>query len=1200
METKISLNTPYPCAFERNQNGAFQPIEDWNPGEIEEEQNMDILQQCQNWYENDEHQKIVDALEAIPAQERTADMDMELARAYNNLADPGEPDGISMLRQAVQLMQAHEDEWGETYFWNFRMGYAYFYLDQEGRALRHFKKALELHPGDDPKLNTRQDIEKFIGDCERLVSLPYFDECFRERTAKAWEAFVRQEAELRRIMDEDKNNERGDELIKQCENILNLAFDDISLGIGFNGEKYELILTPEGNKVKLFQLVYFQKHAPDEALEHWNILVGRRRVENIELRTDEWELCGDDVQVWVDELGENNFGLSVYCEKLMPMLRDEEGRGWWMLTTLTDQVIGEIPNMRYISSFDVLQTPKAEPSILIRELPDKLMEMGLDLSADPESYLESYLAYQMQPNENPDADWRLDVIGGSTCCPSLINDYLQNDEDAMDDLHSDGAVAGFFCYPLDGFTGDERSRKIFDFRDKLEQKLAGAAGADALTLIGGATGIYCGYVDFIAWDLTCALNMAKELFDDSDIAWANFHVFRRDASTVSLKKPEDEASETGQTQNEQEPEPEVYSEEELEAVEGHIQRYFGTFENVFHELVSTDIHVDICMVPPAEGRNYYTLVTMGMGAHLMNVPEELAQYKLERAELAIALPSDWKVEYEAFKDERWYWPIRLLKCLARFPGECDTWLGWGHTVDSRECFADNTRLCASILIDPLNTEEGSEVCTLPNGDTVNFYQVLPLYRDELEYKLEHNADALMEKMSGISFVVRTDRRDVITGEAVRDENDDDGVIVEMDDAAYHLKTLREKKLAVDEINVYNHMAIYLRWCIEHELMGDEFLAEYGEVVQQLRTDHSSVDLRSFIRDELDGNLFSSMFNKKGRAFAAYYYGENDSPYFPGDIDTYAVGIIGQERNYSDEIQDEAYLFICFDEDYYQAMAKVIEKRLMNWQGQSFDEDTLEPSELAQAMMDYLDCECTYFPSMRDDDPIVSSYSYAKRVCAHEGFVPVLVRADETLWECLMMNSDPDSGGADGYAFDYEKVADYRKKMLGMPVKDGKTVLGAFIDQRKSEAADDDLDWENEVLGEMDGSKTESEPNLRFATYWNFDTQMTFPLILAKIPVSNPWEIFAYLPFGDWNDCPDTPELMAAAKYWFEQYGAVPAAMTNDELEFELTTPIPREKAIEAAMEQYGLCPDVYHGEERNIGALADMLRQSTVWYFWWD
>ena len=50
--------------------------------------------------------------------------------------------------------------------------------------------------------------------------------------------------------------------------------------------------------------------------------------------------------------------------------------------------------------------------------------------------------------------------------------------------------------------------------------------------------------------------------------------------------------------------------------------------------------MDICVVPPSEERDYYTLVTMGMGAHRMNVPEELAEYKLERAELAIALPAE--------------------------------------------------------------------------------------------------------------------------------------------------------------------------------------------------------------------------------------------------------------------------------------------------------------------------------------------------------------------------------------------------------------------------------------------------------------------------------------------------------------------------------------------------------------------------------
>ena len=1613
------LNTPAPCAFERDENGVFQQIKDWKPDEDEEDPDMDILKQCQKWHENNEHHKIIEALEGI--EERTPEMDSQLARAYNNEADHRTPEGRAMLKKAIALLKPHEEYFEGDYYWNFRMGYSYYYLDQEGRALRYFEKALEARPDD-------EDTMQLIDGCKKGISLPQFSECFRERTESTWKDFARQEAQLRRMMDEDKDHTRGQELVDRVEGILNQAFDEISFEMGMGGEKYELILTPEGDKVKLFELVYFQKHAPKEVLEHWNILVGRQPIRNIGLRTDDgWDISGEDVQIWLEEQGENSFAISAYCEKLLPMLQEAEGRVWWMLTTLTDQVLGEISHMRYIDSFDVLEGPKAEPSMLMSQLPDALKERGLELSTDPEAYLNSYLGYKMEPNKDPEADWRLDVMAGSTCCVPLINGYLNGDNDFMDALHADGAVAGFLCYPLDTLREEEGSEKIFDFRDRLEEALAAGDGPEVLTLTGGATGLFCGYVDFIAWDIQTALQMAKKFFEDSDIPWASFHTFRREAGTVNLKTPpeeepddEDQVPELDETltgmdyipytpQNEEaffqqleqwndedeytrciqalnaipedrrnyriayamaralenyaiigdhdegtpnykgdkalrraievlesvreegqdkaqwnmrmaygyqylhgqeekailyaqrwaelDPEdeeapaviqecqkeiakrveaeaedesdhtgvftgfvllskaewnkeqfirdmkekwdiavdeydaseekdddalvfevgdmlaavslnnypipggeaegnaennymwedavkvakkhrahlmvavlgkeenllekgklftkvvaaccrqeyatgiytsgvvfeprfyegfadmmqedelpifnwiwfglwrdengmngytygldvfgkdemevlgtdakpsdlrdflaslvsyvlendvelhdgetigfdaddkhtitrspgvglpeeqmtlkiswassdddpdndndgpdgevpedeengvPEVYTEEEMEAVEAHIQQYFGKFENVFHELSSPDIHVDICVVPPSGDRDYYTLVTMGMGAHRMNVPEELAEYKLERAELAIALPGNWKLKREDLKNERWYWPIRLLKALARLPIASDTWLGFGHTMDKEEDFAKDTKLCAAILTGPQDTEDGSEVCILPSGEEVNFYQVIPLYRDELEYKLAHDADALLDKMNGISFVVEPDRQDAITRGTL--SNDDfDG---EMDDASYHIESIEEKGLPIDPINAYNHMAIYLRWCMEHDLMGEEFLKEYGEVVKQVKADPASVDLRAFIQNELDGCLFSVLFDQKGRAFAGYYYGEGDSPYYPADVDDNALRFFGPERYHSNEFQDEAYLFIPFDEDYYQAMAKVIEERFTNWQGQDFDEDTLEPSELAEALMEYLDCECTYFPSMKDDDPIMSAYSYAKRESVKEGFVPVLIKADdETLLECLVMNADP-KNDADIYEFDLKTVTEYRKKMLSTSVKDGKAVLQELTGQRKEEAEDDDMDWDEEILGEMEGGYE----NNRFSCYWDSDTDMTYPLILAKIPVKNPWEIFAYLPFGNWNDCPDTPQLMAAAKYWFEQHGAVPAAMSHDELEFLLPAPVPKEKAVDAAVELYSFCPDVIDQgpEDATVGALADVLRQSTVWYFWWD
>ena len=1473
---------------------------------------MDLLKQCQQWFEQDEAQKVIDTLEAIPAEERTPELDSELAKAYIAVAHIGEREPFE---KALELLAPHEEYFAEDHCWNYRIASAYYFLDEEGPALRYFEKALKARPGD-------KDTQEYIDDCRRRLSLPRFEKNFRERTQEAWAAFSQIEAELRQIIETDETHQRGEELVEKCGNALKTALRDTSFELGFNGEKYELILSPEGLRSRLFPLVYFQKQAPESVLEHWNIWVGRQPCEGFELRAGEIEVRADDVQMWAEETEDHQVSLVLYCEKLTPILKEDTDKVWWALSMLVDQTIGEVSAIAFVAGFDVYAQPKDEPAKLLSELPELLQSMGLSLWRDGSDYLEnSYLAYELKPVEDPEADWRLDVYTGSCRLPVLINDYLTARSDMVDEYHKDGIAAGFLLYPLSGFTGEERVKAILDFRDNLRDAILRDAGEEAVTFLGGATGLYCGYLDFIAWDLPAVLTAAQAFFEGSDLPYAHFHAFRRDVGGVPLldeKEPEpdiheetgsllsaedietlesfdegtaayfgkmldwlenfiksgveegrfsekqahqdlqialwyafaclnlddyihyyraaewmkdseknatgcatwyyrysvalmycgrleealeyaergaleepdypwiwlhlgklrahfgdksgaldavkqglklepgdyefltlkkeikagatleqmeyhwinpdaDQTLQRGLDENaddkqcaiacirvdeaglaefyelfyperysykknspccefqypvkehlvelsfrmneaglskmgtdwlrqlkerldsgewlthtpEGEPEgiltgvfvdqtrriglvyqqpgddqyfqiflnpdgtkadafwssrknsePEVYSEDEMSAIEQHIKNTFGEFENVFHELVSPDIHVDICVVPPSEERDYYTLVTMGMGAHRMNVPEELAEYKLERAELAIALPADWKLDQESMKDEKWYWPIRLLKSLARLPIASDTWLGFGHTMDNKENFAENTKLCAAILTGPQSTEEGGEVCTLPGGEEVNFYQVIPLYEDELDYKLEHDVDALLNKMRGISFVVNPTRQNAITRGTLSNDNFDG----EMDDASYHLESIEEKELPIDPINAYNHMAIYLRWCMEHDLMGEDFLKEYSEVAKQVKADPASVDLREFIRDELDGCLFSVLFNQQGRAFAGYYYGEGDSPYYPADIDDYALKYFGPSRYHSNEFQQEAYLFIPFDEKYYQTMAQVIEERFENWQGQDFDEDTLEPSEVAHAIMEYLDCECTYFPSMADDDPIMSAYSYAQRLGVREGFVPVLIQVDdETLLECLVMNADPEHD-ADCYEFDLKTVEEYRKKMLSAPVKDGKAILEELTGQRKEEAEDDDLDWEEEVLGEMEGG----EPNDRFANYWNDDTGMTYPLILAKIPVKNPWEIFAYLPFGNWNECPDTPDLMAVAKYWFEQHGAIPAAMSHDELEFELPTPISKERAMEVAVEQYGFCPDLDQNEDGSIGSLADVLWQSTVWYFWWD
>lgn len=206
--------------------------------------------------------------------------------------------------------------------------------------------------------------------------------------------------------------------------------------------------------------------------------------------------------------------------------------------------------------------------------------------------------------------------------------------------------------------------------------------------------------------------------------------------------------------------PEMYEEEELDALEAHIDKFFGHSDHVFHEIASPDIHVDIFIVEPTAERNYYTLVTSGMGAHRMNVPKELAEYKLERAEIVVYLPADWNISDH---EEKNYWPLRWLKILARLPLEEDSWLGWGHSVPNGKPFAENTQLSSVLLINPENVEEGAAVCLLPNGEEVNFYQMIPLYEEEVNFKIQNGAETLLGKMGEISAVVDIHRLNVCEG-----------------------------------------------------------------------------------------------------------------------------------------------------------------------------------------------------------------------------------------------------------------------------------------------------------------------------------------------------------------------------------------------------------------------------------------------------
>jgi tetratricopeptide (TPR) repeat protein len=208
--------------------------------------------------------------------------------------------------------------------------------------------------------------------------------------------------------------------------------------------------------------------------------------------------------------------------------------------------------------------------------------------------------------------------------------------------------------------------------------------------------------------------------------------------------------------NQEQYDPVMYSEEEFKRIEEHIETYFGNCKNVFHEIVSPDIHIDIAVIEPSAEHNYYTLVTMGMGARPMNVPEELKDSGLDRAEVMISLPPDWK--FDDLENEAWYWPLRWLKIIARLPIQEDSWVGWGHTIPNNGPFAENTGLSTIMLLNPGAFDRKSFSCALPGGSTVNFYQMIPLYEEEAQFKIKNSAEILLDFMDAESLeYVRIDR-----------------------------------------------------------------------------------------------------------------------------------------------------------------------------------------------------------------------------------------------------------------------------------------------------------------------------------------------------------------------------------------------------------------------------------------------------------
>jgi hypothetical protein len=172
----------------------------------------------------------------------------------------------------------------------------------------------------------------------------------------------------------------------------------------------------------------------------------------------------------------------------------------------------------------------------------------------------------------------------------------------------------------------------------------------------------------------------------------------------------------------------------------HINKFFGAPKKILRESYPQDIRADVAVVAPSPARPWYALITAGMGAFVMDVPQDLLDCELERAELMICLPPNWHV---GSPRSDWRWPLDWLRALAHIPSGKETWLGWGHIIPLEEYVSKNAKFTGLLLIDPAAYDAEASYCEMPDGSIVNIYQTLPLFDDEVKYRQDMGTDALL-------------------------------------------------------------------------------------------------------------------------------------------------------------------------------------------------------------------------------------------------------------------------------------------------------------------------------------------------------------------------------------------------------------------------------------------------------------------------
>lgn len=205
------------------------------------------------------------------------------------------------------------------------------------------------------------------------------------------------------------------------------------------------------------------------------------------------------------------------------------------------------------------------------------------------------------------------------------------------------------------------------------------------------------------------------------------------------------------------------------------------------------------------------------------------------------------------------------------PYEYNTFLDYWHTVPTGEPL-EGTNFVCFLLVPPSTKSEENTTIFLPDGRKIAVLQLVPLYKEEMDYKLECGVNALLDKLLEVFpekegeidqvAVVSKDRKNVCEGFV----SEDDKFFV-LESYSWYFDDNEEIPPIKENLNHLTMSCYFLKFCLENKLLYEGF-------EQVLVKELTKKSLPEFVAEFLEGNFTQDELNKIGLDFAKSYYRSN--------------------------------------------------------------------------------------------------------------------------------------------------------------------------------------------------------------------------------------------------------------------------------------------------------------------------------------